>query len=623
MGESPERIFRLAKTNLKRVIGTSELFAVGYGDVGSSIYYALGATALFALGATPIALLIAGIVFICTGLTYAELTTAFPEPGGSATFARHAFNDLISFIAGWGLLLDYIVTMSIAVFTIPPYFKHFLELFNISYQNTPIVHLSSTISLIIVLFFVNLIGLRYSGWVSFLLALFCFVVQAGIVIVGGLFLLNFPYVFDHMRIGVSGVSWSPDWWEFLKGTAIAMVAYTGIEAISQLAAETKNPEIAVPRAIKWTIVVVLFLYFGISAVGLSVISPQELGIRYIENPILGIVLNFPVGGKLLAPWVGLIAAIVLLIAANAGMIGCSRLAFSMGKFYQVPNILYKLHPRYRTPYVSLGVFAILSIIIVILSRNQMIFFVDLYNFGAQIAFFSAHLSLIILRYKQPSLHRPYKAPFNLPIGKQRFIPVPAVIGAIASFCVWMLVVFTKPEGRTMGLLWIVLGTSMYFYYRRKKKIGATSQLQVEEIEIPEYKPMQIKNILVAARFTGGTDALQMAFQIAKHHNAKVTAVYVLEVPISVPMDVQMMQREKMGEEALKRAEAVAREYHLSLELELVRSRSIEEALIEFSETGNFDLIVVGAGRGEIWTNFASQAEKLLKHAKCRIIFCKS
>ena len=625
MGEPSEKIVRLAKKQLRRVLGAKELFAVGYGDVGSSIYYALGATALFALGATPIALMLAGFVFICTALTYAELSSSFPEPGGSATFTRYAFNDLISFIAGWALLLDYIVTLSISAFTVPPYLKHFLALFNIGFVDSFLVHTSSTLAVIALLFCINLVGVKHSGYFSFLLALFTLLSQAGIVLIGGLFLLNLPFVIDHMRIGVPGVSWSPDWWQFFKGVAMAMVAYTGIEAIAQLAAETKKPGIAIPRAIKWTVAAVVFLYIGISAVGLSVISPQELGTTYIEDPVLGIVFNWGGGGKLMGRWIGLIAAIILLIAANAGLIGCSRLTFSMGEYYQVPTALFKLHPRFRTPYISLAVFSFLSAIVVILSRNEMVFLVDLYNVGAQIAFFSAHLSLLILRYKRPHLERPYRAPFNIPLGKSRSFPLTAIVGVFASFSVWLLVIITKPEGRWMGLAWILIGLAMYFYYRKQKKISFTTQLKVEEIKIPNYQPMHVKNILVVARSHGGTDGLQMAFQLARHHKATVTAVYVLEVPHSLPMDAPMHDREKRGEDALKRAEAVAREYHINVELELIRARSIENALLQMADKGDMDLIIVSADGGEIRSRdgFAKQAEQLLKDAPCRVLFCKN
>jgi amino acid permease len=105
------RVTVVDRGSLHRVLNASHLFAIGYGDVGSSIYYALGVTTLYALGAVPLALALAGLVFFCTVLTYTELATMMPESGGSCSFARHAFNDLLSFVAGWALLLDYIVTM--------------------------------------------------------------------------------------------------------------------------------------------------------------------------------------------------------------------------------------------------------------------------------------------------------------------------------------------------------------------------------------------------------------------------------------------------------------------------------------------------------------------------------
>jgi APA family basic amino acid/polyamine antiporter len=109
-----DKIAQVDRGTMRRSLGVLDLFAVGYGDLGSSIYYALGITTLFALGATPIALMIAGFVFMCTALTYAEMSSILPEAGGSASFSRKNFNDLISFIAGWGLMLDYIVTISIS-----------------------------------------------------------------------------------------------------------------------------------------------------------------------------------------------------------------------------------------------------------------------------------------------------------------------------------------------------------------------------------------------------------------------------------------------------------------------------------------------------------------------------
>jgi len=620
MSDSSERVVHLEKKNLKRTLGALELFAVGYGDVGSSIYYALGVTALYALGATPIALLIAGLVFICTALTYAEMSTTFPEPGGTATFSRYAFNDLVSFIAGWGLLLDYILTVAISAFAIPPYLKYIF-----GFPGTPFYHIGGTVIIITLLFFLNLFGTKHSGRVSLILALITILSQVFVILAAGILLLNMPYIISHMKIGVPNTDWSPSWWQFMKGTAMAMVAYTGIESIAQLAAETKKPAVSIPRSIKWTMSILLVLYFGISVVGLSVISPVELGTTYIDDPIAGIVSKFPFGGEWLAPWFGLIAAMILLIASNAGLIGCSRLIFSMGQYYQVPHMFYKLHPRFRTPHVSLAVFAVIACVIVILSKGEMLFLADLYNFGAQIAFFFAHLSLLILRWKDPAMKRPFKAPFNIPFGKKRSLPITAIVGLIATFCVWLSVVITKPQGRNLGIIWMVLGVVMYLVYRRKKNLAYGGQLTIEKIKIPEYKPMHLKHILVDARTIGNTEALQTACQLAKSYKAKITAVHVIEIPDSLPADAPMLKREEQGEGALKRAEAVAREYHLNIDLLLIRSRSLERAFLDLVEEHRYDMVVIGANKSEMKSRngLAMQLEKLLKDAPCRILFCKS
>src|SRR4030066_2398180 len=118
---------RIKRYHLRRVLGVLAVFSAGYGNVGSSIYYALGIVALAAMGATPIALGAAGILFIFTALTYAEGTAMLPEAGGSASFARHGFNDLAGFTAGWALMFGYIVTIAISAFTIPSYLGYFWE----------------------------------------------------------------------------------------------------------------------------------------------------------------------------------------------------------------------------------------------------------------------------------------------------------------------------------------------------------------------------------------------------------------------------------------------------------------------------------------------------------------
>lgn len=613
-------VAQLKRGTLKRILGVVDLFAIGYGDLGSSIYYALGVTALFALGATPLALALAGVVFICTALTYAEMTSAFHESGGSASFARHAFNDLISFIAGWGLLLDYIVTIAISAFAVGPYLGYFF-----SDLHLPAVQLVFTVALIAILFTMNVIGVKQSTRASLILTIFTVVVQAVVIAIGLSTLLDIDYIADHIRINVPNVSYSPTWPEFFKGVAMAMVAYTGIESIAQLAAEARRPVRTVPRAVILTMVTLLVVYLGISVVALSAVTPEDLGTKYLLDPVAAIVNALPHGKWILSPAIAIIAAIVLGVAANAGLIGASRLSFNMGEYYQLPRFFYTIHPRFRTPIVSLAFFAILAALVVLASGGDMSFLADLYNFGAMLAFLSAHLSLIVLRIRRPEMKRPFRAPLNIPFGKHS-IPLTAIIGAIATLSVWCLIVITKPQGRYLGLAWMTFGLIMYFRYRKSSRLKATGHVAIEKIEIPDFKPMRVKSILVPTRGGTQTETMQMACEIAKLHGAKVTALQVIEIPASLPLDIEMPHRNALAEAILKRAEAIAREVGVPIELSIVRSRSMQETILEIAAKGKYDLLVLGAlqsSREPKTKRMTPIVEEIIREAPCKVWICAS
>ncbi len=613
-------VAQLKRATLKRVLGVFDLFAIGYGDLGSSIYYALGVTALFALGATPIAMAMAGVVFICTALSYAELSAAFHESGGSASFARHAFNDLISFVAGWGLLLDYIVTIAISAFAVGPYLAYFFG----DLHKTP-VQIVFCLALILILLAMNVIGVKQSTRISLILTVITVLVQAVVIAIGLGTLLNIDYIAEHIRINVPNAAWSPTWGEFFKGVAMAMVAYTGIESIAQLAAESQKPVRTVPRAVMLTMITLIVVYLGISVVALSAITPQELGTKYILNPVAAIVDALPFGNKILSPVIALIAAIVLGVAANAGLIGASRLSFNMGEYYQLPRFFYAIHPRFRTPFISLTFFALLAGFVVLASRGSMDFLADLYNFGAQLAFLSTHLSLICLRIKRPHLKRPFRAPLNIPFGKFS-IPLTAIIGAISTLGVWILVVITKPQGRYLGFAWMIFGLTMYYIYRKRRKLKATGHVSIEEIEIPGYEPLEVKKILVPTRGGLQTETVQMACEIAKLHNAQVTALQVIEIPASLPLDIQIPHRMKIAEAILKRTEAIANEIGVDIELSIVRSRSISETVVEMAKKGKYDLLVLGALRSTHEPKSKRMnivTEHILRKSPCRVWICGS
>ncbi|MBI4343580.1 MAG: universal stress protein [Candidatus Omnitrophica bacterium] len=591
------RVRVLDKGSLHRVLNTAQLYAIGYGDVGSSIYYALGVTTLYALGAAPLALALAGIVFFCTVLTYAELSAAMPESGGSCSFARHAFNDLVSFIAGWALLLDYIVTIAISAYSIGPYLGHFWPALKSAIGNVPF-----TLLILAVLLGLNVLGIKESTRVSLLLCAFDIVTQLAIITLGLLLLLqlfqpaafwqHLQQLWLHLQVGLPDSPWSPTWPQFFKGVGMAMVAYIGIESISQLAGEARHPNRTVPRAMVAAMITLFVLYFGISMIALTALTPQELTTHYLEDPIAGIAASMPFGRQFLAPWVGLLGATILFVAANAGLIGASRLTFAMSEHFTMPRLFYRLHPRFKTPYVSLIAFTLIAAAIVMVAR-QLTHIAELYNFGAMLSFALAHLSLLGLRIRQPGMARPFKVGWSLRFGRAE-LPVTSLLGLVGTAAVWVDVILTKPAGRNLGFLWMGIGLVCYLWYRRQQRLPAAGRVEIEKVEMPrDYCPAAVRKILVPTTGAHTYDMVQFAARLAKAYGAELTALNVIEIPTTLPLDTFFPEKLAAADSIMEQTQAIGREYEVPIRAQIKQGRSAGEAIIEAAKEGSYDLIILG------------------------------
>ncbi len=612
------RVFSMEKGHLRRLIGTASLFAIGYGDVGSSIYYALGITTAWALGAAPIAIGIAGIFFVFTVLTYAEMSAAIPESGGSQLFARRAFGDVASFIAGWALLLDYVLTAAISAYAVAPYLAYFWPVLK-----TPGGHITFTVFLIAALGVLNIAGIKESTGISLGLAVMGSVTQLAIIGIGLVCAFNLPKLIGQIQWGVA-----PTWDHFIYGISIAMVAYTGIEAVSQLSGETVDPGKKVPRAMLMTLGTVLVMYMGISLVALSVMTPQELGGKWVNDPIAGIAAQMPGGaGPYLGPWIAFLGASILTIAANAGVIGSSRLAYSMSSNYQLPMLFSRLHPRLKTPYVALTIFTVTAIFIILIAKELKVL-ADLYNFGAMLAFSMAHLSLIGLRIKEPGLARPFKLALNIRI-KGKEIPLTAILGFCATFTVWLIVIFTHVHGRNLGFAWMAIGGILFFLYRKHAQLPVMETVQIEKVEMPEYRALKLKSVLVPTLGGAETENLQIACQFARDHGAVITALYIIEIPSSLPLDTFLPEKLASGDAALKRAMAIGREFDLQVTTQVIQARSAGEAIVDVAKENGADLIVVGAPAKRAIgalpppvSPLGATTEYVIRNAPCRVWVCK-
>ena len=446
---------------LRKSLGVAGLYATGYGNVGSSIYYALGVVAIAAAGATPVALAVAGIFFVFVALDYAEGSAMFPEAGGSASFARHAFGDRAGFLSGWALMLSYVVTISISAFTIPPYLGHFWA----PLKENAAVGTVTSMGIVGFLALVNILGVRETSWLNIGAAALDLLTQA-ILIIAGMVLLFSPTILIERITG----AW-PEPQNLLFGIALAALAYTGVETISQMAEETRRASVRVPRALVMMIFTVLLVFGGISIVAFSAMTPEELATKWATDPVAGIAFNLPLAWlqDVMKPMVAVLAASILLIATNAGIIGVSRLAFSLGTNKQLPPTFSRVHKKFQTPYLSITTFAAIAMLLLLPGFFSPGVFTDmgaLYTFGSLLSFSFAHAAILALRIKEPQRPRSFKIKPNLSLfGRE--IPISTALGLMVDLGILIVIIYFQSYSRWVGFGWLALGLVLYTLYQRR------------------------------------------------------------------------------------------------------------------------------------------------------------
>ena len=462
------------RVRLPRMLGPSALFSACYGNVGSSIYYALGVTAGFALGLTPLAMILAGGIFVTTALNYAEGTAAIPYAGGSSSFARRAFNESAGFLVGWIQLLNYTATVSISAYFAIGYLGVFAAYVPaLKLLTLPQYHALAAVALTGLLILVNVIGIQESSLINLVLALLDLMTQVALVVLGTWLLLNFSTVVHNIHLGVA-----PTWGNFLASISIAMVTYTGIETISNMSEEARNPSRSVPRATFAVIAAVLLVSAFLPTIGMSVfpVHPDghggfttDLATTWKDDPVAGIVTFFrPEALAFWAGvWVALLAFTILVIATNAGLIGISRLSYSLAANELFPSVFARLHPRFRTPFVSIVVFGMVAALLIVPAQIDLM--ASVYALAATFAFAMAHLAVMRLRFVEPDLRRPFQMPLNVPFGRSS-IPLLSLIGALAIGAVFAQLFFQNIQGSTFIYVgWLSAGILIFVAYRLHRK----------------------------------------------------------------------------------------------------------------------------------------------------------
>jgi basic amino acid/polyamine antiporter, APA family len=620
---------RRRQQRLERVLGAPALFATAYGNVGSSIYYALGVTAVFALGLTPLVFVIAGIFFSATALSYAEGTVRYPEAGGSASFARHAFNELASFGAGWAQMLNYIITIAISAFFVP----HYLSIFWAPLKQNP-WDIIGGILVIAFLVALNVVGIQESARLNIFLALIDFATQLLLV------LLGFALIFSPSTL-TANVHWgtAPTWSQFFLAIPVGMIAYTGIETVSNLAEETRDPVKAIPRSIGFVAIAVYAIYFTLPLIALSALPvklidgkqttllalPPEKG-GFQNDPVLGLVEHLGISGGVLSVmkvYVGILAATILFIATNAGIIGASRITYSMASYRQLPEVFRRLHPKLKTPWLSLIVFAgVVPIIVLIPGQTQ--FLGTMYAFGAMLSFTVAHASIVQLRRRYPDEELQFRARPNLRVRGVDW-PLFAVFGGIATGLIWFVVVIQSPGPRYAGLGWLLVGFATYFVYRRRIVHEPLTETVRAPIAMGPALALEYRNVLVPIIGRQESEAaVDLACRLATERGASIVALHVIEIPLELPLDAELPEAtEDRANDLLDEVRAIGDAYGVNVIGRLARARRPGPAIVAEAESRHSEIIVLGSPRRDVLRQrgkiFGKTVDYVLKNAPCRVL----
>jgi APA family basic amino acid/polyamine antiporter len=460
-----------------------------------------------------------------------------------------------------------------------------------------------------ILALLNIRGLGESTKVNIFLAITDLLTQIALVVLGAIVILN-----PHLLIAQVHLGTAPTYSQLIFALSISMLAYTGIETVSNMAEEAKDPGEQVPRAVNHVLIAVIGLYVGISIIAMSALPVTQnaaghystaLGTTYQGDPVLGIVSALHLHGTMLTAaryYIGALAATILIIATNAGMIGISRLSWSLAEHRQLPSLFSRLHPRYRTPWFTIAFFS--SIAIVLIIPGQTNFLGNLYSFGAMLSFTIAHVAIIALRLKDPLRDRPYRAPWNVMV-RGKPVPMTAVLGALGTGTAFASVVALHQEARIVGTAWMVIGMAGYFLYRRRQGLDPKQMYRIPRPERPAgFAEVAYRNALVPILGTSvDNEAMARAAKLAGP-DAAVEAIYVLKVPEYLPLNGEMNEAEREARRVLEVARLQAKVAGCRVRCRLIRTRNPGKAIVATAKERRSDLIYLS-------TEHAPSEERLL------------
>jgi APA family basic amino acid/polyamine antiporter len=578
-------------------LGPPALAAMALSALGSAMLFILGVVEKHALGLTPVVFLATAVFFVVTTMAYVEGNSVHPEQGGASTLARYAFDEFWSFVAGWAILLDYLIVMAIALVAIPNYLSAFWG--HAGDEPWELLIAAASIGFV---GWANIRGITAArfGWVLRIGMVFLVLCIAIIVVIAGS-AWHGQAVIDSIDIGAT-----PQWDDLLFAAVLAGVAATGIEAASGLAPELRVGRRRLRRLVLFVDFAVLVVLVGVALAATAAVPPVDgattLGGRYIEAPLLGAV-------SVLQPdWVkdlfryaiGGVGALVLLQAVNGTMLGLARLTYALATNRQIPSLLGRLHPQRGTPFVAVILASLIAFGLAATSDLELL--AGIFALGAMLVFAIAHASVIALRFRERDADRVYTVPLSIRV-RGGSVPLPLAAGALLAALGWVSVLVLHSGARYVGGAWLLFGIALYVIYRRGQDKSLRERFTIPATALQDAPEAEYGSILVPVFGSAlDDDIVGTAGRLAAEEGddgeggAVIEALYVVEVPMSLPLDARIPEDQvERARAAVRRAKEVGEEYEgVVVATAMVRARSVGSAIVSEAKRRGVEAIVLAA-----------------------------
>jgi APA family basic amino acid/polyamine antiporter len=634
--EEFRRRSEFAGARVVRGLGEPALFAITLSAVVAGLYVTVGVVAEDALGLTPVVFLVAGLFLVATLLTYIEGSSLHPERGGASSIARYAFNELWSFVAGWAILLDYMIVMAISAIAITHYIAGVWDGADDSVARVAIVAAC----------FAFVVGQNVRGLNAERLGTVLRLSLLNIVVLAALTVLALAQHFDAGALTDSvEFGTTPTWEDAFFAVGVATVAAIGIEAASGLAGEVRVGRRGLRRFAVAGAGMTLLLLIVVSLAAIMALPVVDgrtaLAGPYIEAPMLGMALALdPAWLADVARYTVVVAAAtLLLVAMNGQMLGLARLGYSLATNRQIPSLAGRLHRSRGTPFVVIVIAG--SIAFAMALSDDVVFLAGVFAFGAMVTFALAHLSVLVLRFREADRPSAFRMPLSIRAGRGT-IPLPAAAGFVLAVAVWASVVLLHEGGRIIGTAWMVVGVTLYVAHRKTQGRSLTQRFTVPASALQERVEAEYGSILVPVfgvqlddDIVGTAGRLAAERADETEGGAVLEALYVFEIPMSLPIDARVPdERVRDAKRVLARAKQVGEEYEgVEVATAMVRGRSAGQAIVAEARRRGVEAIVLAAeepsrvrggailgGRGTARDRFVGETTRyVVEKAPCKVI----